>query len=531
MPILNFVRLYGPRVSRWLWAPAEKSRIPSLLVAALFGIVLSYVHYHHELWRDEIHCWAVGRNATGLLDLAFGPRRYDGHPLLWYYVTHLASRVVPGAFGLHAVAVGIAVASTYLWFRHSGFPRLLRLLLLPTYYFFYEYGVIARSYGLGMLLVFAFCALYRRERPRYAALAIVLVLLAFTSLYGALCTMALAPFLFAPRRIPAGSGRAFAFSIRGDGYAYLAGLAILAIGGALVAYTTLPPADAYYAPTWQTKLGLENLRAVGARYWQALLANSDDWWVSKAPGSDSPAFQAWLPFLGGGLFLACVASLWRVPMLALAYAFGIIAMALFQETKYPGGMRHIGHFFILLLACGWLMNRELARVRRHYLEFVLLLGIFAVQINGALKSTGADLERTFSGAGDAAAYLRPQLTQEAVVIGSADHPTAAVAAYLDRAFLFADTGDFVKTVVFHNRRVGVDTARLFTLAKEQIDQHRPVFFILHYPIGAKERDGLRVKLLHVTRPPIVQDERFYIYRVGKVASSQTGRESPTPLPG
>ena len=62
-----------------------------LALTVLFGLFNAYAHVIHEPWRDELHCWGVGRIGTGLWDILTGDRRYDGHPFLWYYLLHLVS--------------------------------------------------------------------------------------------------------------------------------------------------------------------------------------------------------------------------------------------------------------------------------------------------------------------------------------------------------------------------------------------------------------------------------------------------------
>ncbi|HYP86520.1 MAG TPA: hypothetical protein VEQ59_00165, partial [Polyangiaceae bacterium] len=79
------------RVGRALFG-AHEGKTFARVVTLLFLGALIAVHTRHEGWRDELHCWSVGRNAAGLWDLMVGDRRYDGHPFLWYYAIYLASR-------------------------------------------------------------------------------------------------------------------------------------------------------------------------------------------------------------------------------------------------------------------------------------------------------------------------------------------------------------------------------------------------------------------------------------------------------
>jgi hypothetical protein len=78
------------------------------------------------MWRDEIHCWLVGKNAYGLRELLVGERIYDGHPFLWYYILHLASLLWNDVRMLKPIAFALSTATAYLWMRYVPLPRLLQ---------------------------------------------------------------------------------------------------------------------------------------------------------------------------------------------------------------------------------------------------------------------------------------------------------------------------------------------------------------------------------------------------------------------
>jgi hypothetical protein len=181
----------------WHGLADKRERTPcfSVTVALLFCLALSLVQCNHELWRDEIHCWSLARNSTGLWDLLTGVRRYDGHPFLWYYLLHLVSRWSRSEVYLHAVTIVLATGSAYLWLRNANLPRVLRVMLLCTYCFFFEYSVISRSYALGIFLAFLFCRLYDPRSLRVLELFVVLFFLSFTSIYGSILAGALGAFL------------------------------------------------------------------------------------------------------------------------------------------------------------------------------------------------------------------------------------------------------------------------------------------------------------------------------------------------
>src|SRR5262249_14763203 len=147
-----------------------------------------------------------------------------------------------------------------LWLRYAPLPRWLRVLLPASYYIVYEYGVISRSYTLGVLLTFAFCAFYHPRRVRFLPLAGILTLLAATSMYGTLMAISLAAFLaqHAIRIVqPDSSDDRTRVTLSLE---FCLALLLFAAGLGLVALTTWPPADVRFVPAGASALGAGTLR-------------------------------------------------------------------------------------------------------------------------------------------------------------------------------------------------------------------------------------------------------------------------------
>ena len=107
-------------------------------------------------------CW----RARSLSDL-FANLRYTGHPGLWYLLVWAASWFTDSPYAVQVVHAGISVlliAAIGLW---SPFSRLEKVLLLCSYFVLFEYTVISRNYGIGMLLAFVY-AQCRATQPERA---------------------------------------------------------------------------------------------------------------------------------------------------------------------------------------------------------------------------------------------------------------------------------------------------------------------------------------------------------------------------
>lgn len=83
----------------------------------------------------------------------------------------------------------------------APFPRLLRYLIASSFFFVYQYAVVARPYVLLPLLAFGSAYLVHKGSRRVMALAAMLSLLAFVSIHGVVIAIALA-WAFAGRLRP-----------------------------------------------------------------------------------------------------------------------------------------------------------------------------------------------------------------------------------------------------------------------------------------------------------------------------------------
>lgn len=163
---------------------AVPGKIPELMVMFIYAAAHLGMAVFHEPFFDEAEAWQIAR-CVSLKTLLFETTHYEGHPPLWHLILMpLAKAGAPYELSLTLVSLVFMGVSVFLILRCAPFPRIVRLLLPFTYFYFYQYGVISRVYCV-MVLEFVLLAMAyrsRNEKPgRYVA---VMMILCMTTAYG-----------------------------------------------------------------------------------------------------------------------------------------------------------------------------------------------------------------------------------------------------------------------------------------------------------------------------------------------------------
>ena len=130
--------------------------------------------YHHEPFSDEAQSYLIAQNVP-LFDLIKDVARVEGAPLLWFlwlkvlifcgltYKYIYLSSVIPNFFGVS------------LFVYKAPFSKAIRYLFPLTYFVFFQYNVVARSYSL-ILLFIVLSAIYYPKRKDYPWLYLAILI-------------------------------------------------------------------------------------------------------------------------------------------------------------------------------------------------------------------------------------------------------------------------------------------------------------------------------------------------------------------
>ena len=311
---------------------------------------------HHQKWRDELNAWGIAAASPNLATL-FHYVQYEGHPWVWYGVLWPVTKITPFPLGMR-VLQGVIGSAIYLMIGlASPFRWREKVLLFLSYFVCFEYTVIARMYGLVLLLVLAYLWLItRRSQQRLLSYAI-LGLIANADLTGIVVSSALLleravrerwwTCLRQPRNaeIPAES------IFRG-----------LALYGALLLFSIVslwPAKDISTRTTgspFRNRNSIELLRdatlnGIVMPYFPVATAIPYKYW-NPEPKHHKHKF----PFAVPLVLFAYWATLRKRLNLWVLVGWTTLLTILISDLIYTGSMRHFGMVFISFLACLWLLK-------------------------------------------------------------------------------------------------------------------------------------------------------------------------------
>lgn len=330
---MSFSLLRPPAFERNLFA---KPLFANILLLAIYAAVTWFTAVHHEAWCDEADPWLLARDENFFNIVA--RTGYIGSPALWYlFLVPFAKAGLP-YFAMTAANLLIALATAAIMIFCAPFSFLMRALICFSYLFIYEYSVIARSYGISVLVIFSLAALYHRQRRIGLLSAALIGLLANTNVHGMLVSMSItAAYLLSNWRLK--SKLLLPFLISGLGIL----IAILQVR---------PPADGQFPPTVSFNILAHPVLNTFKGAFFPDPATSLDHGVC-APMFSGPILLIMKVLAFATIFLI-VKKIWSSRFALLTFLFSYTGLFLLFAIKYFGSVRHWGFYLLVALYCLWI---------------------------------------------------------------------------------------------------------------------------------------------------------------------------------
>jgi len=139
----------------------------------IYAILVTYLAYHHAMWRDEIQSWLIAKDTTSISDF-FSVLKRENHPLIWYALLAPFVRLAKSPELLKIVNVLISVVNVYLCIQFFIKKNIDRILFIFGFYFLWQYGAVSRSYSLGILAILLFLINFKSQNYTKAAAFLII---------------------------------------------------------------------------------------------------------------------------------------------------------------------------------------------------------------------------------------------------------------------------------------------------------------------------------------------------------------------
>lgn len=517
-------------------------------VIALIGVLT------HEMWRDEHQAWMVARDASSLSGL-LDNMNYEGNPALWHFFLFLITRVTHDPVFMQAFHLIIATSFIFIFNRYAPLSNLHKILFSFGYFPLYEYAVISRSYALGILLVFAVCALYKNRMSKYILIGILLALLANVTIYAIIIAGGIAGILVLDYFIYQQKNAKATLQL-------VVGIVIFILGTAFSLYQIWPEKDnsfpAPYATNlfefarwWQVSSKLFTTYAyvpqVEEHFWNTSLFYKDPGAIVAGSFSDwlerYPSFLFSWVLMPIVVFASGVIIFLRRPLILLLYTG--TTLGLFSIYYYTALLhsRYCGYLLIALVICYWLaeyypekkyragttdtLSNLGKKISRPFLTIVLALSVI-----GAVIAYSMEIQYKFTPSRQVANYIKQNKIDTLPIFGITDFTISPLSSYLDKKIYYpqmSDTGSFI--IWSKKRKDNMDYKETVAALGAYVDNGHPrVLWIKNSAPQVTSSDGktsqdmikailrndLQVDLINRFPPGILNDEQYFIYLVQKV---------------
>lgn len=527
----------------------------ALLVTGAFFIIALIGLLNHEMWRDEHQAWLVARDAGSLAGVLHN-MKYEGNPALWHFLLFFITRFTDNPVFMQALHLLISCGFIFIFNRYAPLKNVYKVLFTFGYFPLYEYTVISRSYGLGILLFFAVCALYRNRSKYYLLIGLLLALLANVSIYTVILSGALAGILvmdyvlYQPR-----ANRTW--------LKLVAGIAIFAAGAALSLYQIWPEKDNSFPTPFATHL-FETPRWLSAgsklfttyfyiphpemNFWNSNIWFSDYITYGQSFGQwlgDNPKYiWGWIIMPLLFLFISIIIFL-RKPLILLFYAgatAGLLSIYYYTNMIHS---RYCGFLLIVLVAGYWLaeyypekkyaggLKGSLSALGKK-ISMPFLGSVLFINVIGAFVAYTMELQYKFSTSQDVAKYIRENKLDTLPIAGITDFTVSPLATYLHTKIYYPQMEDYGSFTIWNSKRndqmgyadwvhaigrfmdqgkskillVKDSAPRVTVDGKNYMDMERAVI-----------RGNLQLDLLAKFENGIVADEKYFVYLIQKVDPS------------
>lgn len=324
--------------------PANRRLIALAMFLVWLGVV-SFLAWRHLVWRDEVKALSIALQGNTVFDM-LQELRWEGHPAVWYLLLRAGHVLFPHPGVLKLLSISVAAVAVLILVLRAPFTLAFLALILATRFSVVEYSVVARNYGISMLLIFLFAALYERHRNRDCLLGALLFMLANCNVHSALLAGGLLSFWLLDILCDKAADRSRSIRM----FLYNATLAAI---GVVTCFITVFPTSSDSIGLDPTNLNfkkiIEAIFLPSLQFNDALVLPGAGRLVTAIPPLTKP-----LVILQSLILFGSTLGLIRRTGAFLAALTTLVGLSLFFVVVYPGYYRHQALWLVFLIGMYWL---------------------------------------------------------------------------------------------------------------------------------------------------------------------------------
>jgi len=309
-----------------------------MIVLVVYVLLVAIGLWYHEIWQDEAQALLIVRDSPSFFSM-LSEVRYENNGPLWYILLYPIVKLGGGIMAMQALHLAIA-AGVAILILSMDIPWFFSIPMVFGYYFFYEYAVVARCYGLAILFLFLAARDLRARGPAWR-IGLMLGLASLASNHALLLVVAFLPwFLWSEFHGPEWRWRVPAFVV------------VLAVCLALAAPFIASPADSIYTReslaiiSYTPHIPTDSLTASELILQNAFLPLPQiDWPQIWNVAQISVLWRGWLILIAAVVFVFSFAG----KRSGAIFLTGALALVVFCSTVYFGGVRHHGLIWVWML--------------------------------------------------------------------------------------------------------------------------------------------------------------------------------------
>ncbi len=299
-------------------------------VITVYAALTLFTVLRHEPWLDEAQSWLLVRDAS--LPRLLSLMNYEGSPALWHLILLPFAKAGLPYICQALVHWLIATAAVTVFMFRAPLARSTKVLLVFSYYMAYEYSVVARCYGLGVLLMFLIAGAHEQRFRRPVRYGLLVLLLSNANVFS----------LFTASGLVLRYAYEVLWVRRGAPEARLAraGLSLMVLGVVVAVLQLVPAADNIHGPLVDHVRPMEIARAFRGAFF--------------ATSGDKKSYE----LVSAVILGVALMSILRRPGALFVVLWSYLGMCYVFVFRYDTLARHHGLLLMILMFGFWIAHHE-----------------------------------------------------------------------------------------------------------------------------------------------------------------------------